>query len=982
MTLLPLMAAMHTLSFAQTVQRQTSWQQKVSHDIQVKFDPNKKMLYANQEVSYFNGSPDTLNEIWFHIWPEAFRDNNTFYGNEAEILGNTKYLNARKEQIGRIDSLSFVINGKSAKFTKHKKHPDIIKLELPEPLLPGASMKISNVFFVKIPFLFSRMGYNGSFYSITQWYPKPAVYDVNGWNYFPYAEQGEYFSEFGHYKVSITLPANMVVAATGVLKTEDEKNWMASLENGKNTRDSNETKTIVFEQDNVPDFAWFADAKFTVNTDTIYLPDNTPVIARGVYRKSKNSVVPMEAIERAIKFYSERVGKYPYPECTVVVGPLSAAGGMEYPMVTICGSNDETTIIHEVGHNWFQCVLGSNERRHPWMDESINTYYEGMLSKDKFKKYGFGDAISVNAAYFGFRASVDLGLEQSGTLHSHNYQSLNYGTIVYGVNPQRFAYLEEVLGIAMFDACMQEYFKRWQFKHPLPGDIQDVFQEVSGQNLDWFFKGLMAKNAPDLKIVSADETKSGTKIKVENKSSFALPVMVSAYNGKENNFVFSGNDTTVVLPGKYSRISVNPTGLLPENRLDNNDFFPGKLFKRGTPKIGFPGLYKRGEKKIWAFPLVFTFNNYDGYMPGIMLSNLSFPRRSTEWWVAPMYGLRSGNITGIAGIRKNYVHARGRFSRTELMLGAHRFGFAPDSIVNAYTHFRPKMTMFYKRKKSYIQDMLEFSFDVNRTDKVQQQFSLFDSTGTEQFYQKRISSDLNNTVFRAAFTRFVFKKASPATFTAGFEIGGNNKAEFGRQDPFRFMRYDVTFDKYVHYPNRWNKKAGLRARLYGVGFLWQNNNANSGGAYNPVISGANGTYDYAFREIMFGRSENVNSAKYSNQLLSQATGVRMLNTVTTDRWLLGANMQSHIFPGVPLLVYTDLVLARSSTDKMELYRVSGISISGYTGNYCNYEVNLPLSWSSFKFGQFANRYKWYELASFRVSWNIWNPLKLARLAVN
>ena len=250
-------------------------------------------------------------------------------------------------------------------------------------------------FRVKVPDgRFSRLGHTGQSYHITQWYPKPAVYDQDGWHAMPYLTQGEFFADFGRYEVSITLPANYIVGATGVLQEKEERQWMDSLA----TRPAPERrspkgaapfppsatawKTIRFAQDSVHDFAWFADKRFVVRKGSVVLPESGRTVTTWALYTPRNAALWENAvtyINEALLHYGQAVGDYPYAACTAVDGTISAGGGMEYPMITIIGNMSsaeslDNVIAHEVGHNWFQGVLASNEREHPWLDEGLNSY--------------------------------------------------------------------------------------------------------------------------------------------------------------------------------------------------------------------------------------------------------------------------------------------------------------------------------------------------------------------------------------------------------------------------------------------------------------------------------------------------------------------------------------------------------------------------------------------------------------------------------
>ncbi len=331
-------------------------------------------------------------------------------------LGSTRFHYSKDEDKGYIDSLDFSINGYSTNWEFHPDWIDVIKVHLLNPLFPGDSIIIETPFFVKLPKIFSRLGHTGRHYEITQWYPKPAVYDASGWHPMPYLNMGEFYSEFGSFDVSITLPKQYRIMATGdLINSDNELQWLDSLallgdsllmldkksfkkkikflkknkktsfkkaDDDKLTKSIPKYKTIRFRQDNVHDFAWFADPNWIVNKGELWLQDSSKKVALWSMYLPKNARTWKRSIEYlhdAGYWYSTFYGDYPYNQITAVDGDMSAGGGMEYPNITVISRSDsedllEYVIMHEVGHNWFYGILGNNERDFTWMDEGLNEY--------------------------------------------------------------------------------------------------------------------------------------------------------------------------------------------------------------------------------------------------------------------------------------------------------------------------------------------------------------------------------------------------------------------------------------------------------------------------------------------------------------------------------------------------------------------------------------------------------------------------------
>ncbi|MBC7903967.1 MAG: M1 family metallopeptidase [Gemmatimonadaceae bacterium] len=491
---------------------QSYWQQQVNHLIDVTLVDSTHELNGFEKIEYYNNSPDTLDFIWFHIWPNAFKNDRTAFSEQRLQNNKTDFYFSKKEERGYINRLDFKVDGLSAELEDHPQHIDILKLILPAPLLPGKMVNISTPFHVQLPRNFSRGGHVGDSYQVTQWYPKPAVYDKNGWHPIPYLDLGEFYSEFGNYDVRITVAANYVVAATGELQDESERAWLNTrrefnwvplvtkkLVKTKSRRyqkkivqdypaSSGEMKTIQFKQSRIHDFAWFADKRFRVKADSMVVADGRTVKLFSYFLPASaaqwdNSI---SDIREAVRTRSELVGPYPYGSVSVVEAKMGVDGGMEYPMITsISPVSDKGTLTsvigHEVGHNWFYGILASNERKHAWMDEGMNSYYDDRTRSQTAGK-GLDDLQDLL-----LEGLYSIHKDQPIDIRSEEYSPLNYGVISYTKTAQWMKNLELQLGRPVFDSMMKGYFEKWKFKHPYPEDFKSVADSIGKQNLDsWY----------------------------------------------------------------------------------------------------------------------------------------------------------------------------------------------------------------------------------------------------------------------------------------------------------------------------------------------------------------------------------------------------------------------------------------------------------------------------------------------------------------
>lgn len=499
--------------------QQPYFQQDVSYTIQATLDDKERSITGFETIVYKNNSTTALDFIWFHLWANAYKNNTTAL-NQQLHADESRKKKMKDYGTGYIDGLDFKLNGQAAKTQAHPdaRYIDIIKVLLNTPLKPGDSVSISTPFKVMLPPYFSRSGFADGEFMACQWYPKPAVFDRDGWHEMPYLDMGEFYSEFGNYQVSITLPSEYIVSATGSLQTKNElaiykQTGAVNMADRKGkpslykAADKNSNKTLTYYADKVPDFAWFADKDFVIQYDTIALPNGRIIDAFSFYHNKRKTLWDnsLDYVKDGLRAYSNWIGNYEYPVVQVVEGPKNnSSGGMEYPMVTLITSPDakvetlDAVITHEIGHNWFMSMLGSNERAYTWMDEGLNSYFQFRYEAEKYRSNAiFGDAIPeeikklpaddfLNAVYkvmannIPMNAPMNLPAEKFST-------SDEYGIASYVKAAVWMHMLESTIGWDKVKLAVQNYFSKWKFKHPRPEDMQAAFEEAIGGKLNNFF---------------------------------------------------------------------------------------------------------------------------------------------------------------------------------------------------------------------------------------------------------------------------------------------------------------------------------------------------------------------------------------------------------------------------------------------------------------------------------------------------------------
>tara|TARA_Y100000589_G_scaffold332104_1_gene389318 strand:+ start:11002 stop:14034 length:3033 start_codon:yes stop_codon:yes gene_type:complete len=894
------------------------FQQEVNYKIDVRLDDTLHFLHGHETIEYKNNSHETINYIYFHLWPNAYKNYHTALAKQLLENKNSSLFTANENDLGYIDSLAFKSNGKLLEWENYLDYEDVIILYLNEPLFPGESVTISTPFRVKIPSgKISRLGHIGQSYQITQWYPKPAVFDRSGWHPMPYLNQGEFYSEYGSFDVKITLPKNYVVGATGdLVNGEEELAWLnKKVEETKaitafNTENpwifpKSDTvyKTLHYHQEKVHDFAWFADKRYHVLKGEVTLPHTKRKVTTWAMFTDIEPELWMNAIEYindAAYYYSLWNGDYPYNQITAVDGSISAGGGMEYPNVTVIGSTGnkfmfEETVIHEVGHNWFYGILGSNERDHPWMDEGLNSFNENRYIETKYPNAKFYEMLGLPKKiadffdlahykhkyyyYISYLLPASLNIDQPIEEKSQNYTSLNYGAIVYSKSALVFDYLKAYLGDSLFDHCMQTYFEKWKFKHPLPKDLREIFEKETQQDLSWFFDDILKTTGKiDLKIIKTKPDTANPNnilVKVKNKGDIkGIPFSVSAV--KNDSVVatrwYMPNDEQVYFSFPnvdYDKLEIDATDEIPEIKQNNNQLNAKGLFKKTEPlKLQFLfSLQNKNKTQLFFTPLL-GWNNYDKFMPGIAFYNASIPFKKFEYIVSPMYGTGSGKLNGYANFYYHY-YPKSLFHEIELGIKNAKFTYGNNPVTTSYIKNAPFVRLHFKKSypRSHSKAYLQYRF-ININEEQPVFFTLQNNDGSStSFYDK-------NTINYQINELGIYLKnndlLSPYSASAVFQYNPD------------FLRLNATANFKFAYRKPGN---GLNIRFF-VGTFIFNNNAN------PRFNfGLAGNTDYTYDLVYLGRTET--SGILNQQFYVNDGGFKNpVSVAGGNKWLTALNIES------------------------------------------------------------------------------------------
>ena len=908
------------------------FQQEVNYTIHVTLDDSKNMLRAFENISYKNNSGQSLTKLYIHLWPEAYKDQNTSLAKELFKNGNSQIISASENDLGYIDSLDFYIDDKKANWKILQDTSDICCIYLTTPLQHGDSIQITTPFRLKIPSAYiSRLGHKDQSYYISQWFPKPAVFDQNGWNYFSYQNQGEFYGEFGSFDVFVTLPENYVIAATGMMKNSDsEINWLMKKDSttratkefsGKPTTilSSSIKKTVHFYQNKIHDFAWFADKRWNVLIDTTTLPNSKKTIQLYSYfynEDAENWKRSTDFMRDAIHYYSKWIGEYPYDQLSMVDVGNARGSDMEYPTIATIGNYGdsfelETTIVHETGHNWFYSALGNNERKYAWMDEGINSFYVSRYVYTKFSGDSSKQNKNITLSYFGNRqtkinfrlkqyyrylAGARQNSDQSPSTSSELMNRSNYSGEVYNKSSLSFEYLKAYLGDSLIDSCMRKYFNDWKFRHPQPADLKYSFESTSGKNLNWMFDDLLAGTKKlDYKIVSCQNNKNGTEvITLVNNGSIAGPVNVDCIGGDEIKYSqwtegFFGKKELIFNNQNCDYYRIDSQRRIPELYRNNNTIRATGPFKK-TEKIQISlgnGIEDPNFSQLFFSPAI-GWNKYNSIMAGGVFHNISFLEKKLEFIIMPLYSFGTKDLVG--GGQINYhLYPNSRINRITLQSGISRYAFANDTYTFPLNNSLYQNTLhFIKSDTKIVLNILPSDRTIKLTNRITIR-NIFVNRGIPYSINYR-KENKNINYLQAEYIR---ENKNPLDlFLQRLIVTTGDRFIYAAAEACNFFTYR-------------NSNKGFSTRLFG-GFTSIPSTSTYGIDYKMSLSGRTGLQDYLFDEVFLGRSES--DGILSQQFVNDFGGFisRTSYFHESNKWMAGINMNTTLPGLLPFRLFANI----------------------------------------------------------------------------
>jgi len=583
-----------------------------NYDIDVRLDPVKKELQGRETVQWRNVSAATATELQFHLYWNAWRDGESSWLREERLQTaaprRPQDARRRPEETGssEVTRLRLIPAGaapvdltSSIRFIQ----PDdgnaadrtVMAVALPAPVEPNGTAQLEIEWTGRIPFAQARTGWIGDYYFFGQWFPKLGVLEDNGWNTHQFHRVTEFYADFGVYDVRMTVPGSYKVGASG--------HEMRRADN----RDG--TTTHTYHGDDIADFAWTASPDFVEERRAFNHPALPSVEMRLLLLPEHRGQETRHfaATAAALEYYGQWFGAYPYGNITIV-DPAYQSGsrGMEYPMLFTAGSawlappevttTPESTIVHEAGHQWWYAVVATNEFEHGWMDEGINTWATARV----FEAARLPNVLAVRSFGGFIPTALDIPLSREGSGNrmptyrvdaesdvpatpTFRYWARSSGAITYDKTALWMHTLEHHLGWPVLERVMAAYFDRWKFRHPRPGDFFQVVNDVSGQDMTWFFDQVYRSSnvfdyaVQELRGESVGNGRTRTSVVVQRlgEATFPVEVVTTFADGQRVTEQWNGLDRRVTYtydraaPATRAEVDPRHVLVLDVNRTNN-----------------------------------------------------------------------------------------------------------------------------------------------------------------------------------------------------------------------------------------------------------------------------------------------------------------------------------------------------------------------------------------------------------------------------
>ena len=637
------------------------WQQKVDYKMNITLNDSIRLLNGVSSVSYKNNSPDTLNSIFFHLYPNAFQKGSVKYREYLQNYGSPSrqhfFKNGLKNNESKIIIKKIEVSNalNSENLDSYRINDTVLEIILKNSLKPFEELSLILDWEHHIGEQVERAGYVDGQYNMAQWYPKVAAYDEDGWHAGPFHAEGEFYGDFGDFDVTLNLPSKFIVGATGVVVSGDPgwssvhvdtllkfNEWLNMHDENYKINNSYQ-RSVQFFAKEVHDFAWIASPNFLYEHEN-YSGIDIHILYNRENAQEWTSQVAKRSV-RAMDWLTNNFGEYPYPQITNT--DRLKGGGMEYPMLVMDGSDSESLIVHEFGHNWFYAILANNETDEAWLDEGFTSVQTRDYMMHRYGEKGFNqeDIFWITPFEGRFHTFTNMqhkeqwnsikfitsGRDEPISRSSHMFKNYtSYRQNAYKKPGHMLTELRYMLGDSVYKKIQRSYYKKWKLKHVNEARFIEIAETVSGKELSWFFNAwlhdtqILDYGINNWKRKKRKDGDWDVELVINNYGNRYMPLLIETEleNGEldfawwDNHLWMFSDTVSYKVKNKPKRITLDPD----LQTLDVN-------FRNNTTKmktdfiIDWPGQsYLPRDKYVYKFAPSLQYHSLLGYIPGIRVS--------------------------------------------------------------------------------------------------------------------------------------------------------------------------------------------------------------------------------------------------------------------------------------------------------------------------------------------------------------------------
>ncbi len=937
---------------------QEYFQQDVQYVIEASLNDEEDVLTAKISLTYVNNSKEDLSEIYFHLYPNAFKDANSFFAKDQIRRGQNELYFANEKERGGFKSISFDQNGQQLNIENWNGYDDVVRVDLNTKLASGEQTDLQIDFELKVPKIFSRLGKEDQSYHFVHWYPRPVVYDINGWNPSHYGVVGEFYGEYGNYLMTLTLPKDYLVAHTG--------NGVSEKKNSSDT-----TKIFTFSAAKVHDFAFMISKGYRIENAQFDSQDGRKIATKIFTRKDKEDDAWEDAmiyLKRSFDFYEENVGPYPYDHISLVQAGELGHGNMEYPELILVRGDEhdlEYYINHELGHMWFFGALGFNEYKESWLDEGLTTFFEHRYTMQQQGRSHYSEEANafvrnthdMEALHAYIISHSRNQMNQRADTPINEMTDINYGIRSYEMAARYYLYLQEYLGKGLFDDLIRGFYEQWKYKHPTAKDLKQYFEEGTDKDLSWFFDGLLISDEfVDFRINSVKKVEGGHEVLIENKSNHNIPIALAGKRKGETVWTQWIEPFTDVKSINVDRedvevIHIDEGNLTLDINPSDNHIRTSGVFKKLEP-LRFTRLFStdRSNQSDLFFTLMGGFNTSDGFYVGPGFLNQTAPTKNFSFDFFPQYAFETKNLVGQGKLQYTLQLKNDKIKSISAKLGIKSYHFSDFLYVPAdeeynlrYAKIQPELNVRFRhspmsRTQSGLdyrfiylyEEELDFSLDIAYT---------YNNFGINKLrYWNRRSNGLTKKAYSFDLEHQIYS------------------TPFSSEEKESYTKLTFVGDRTFYY----DTKKTVQLRLFAAGFL-QNTRRESSNFNNQLTRGsiplfAGGHNDYLYDGQFMNRRDQDEKRFFLNQIGNHGGGFKhalgsSYRLGNSNNFLISLNASSSLpidLPSFlrPLRVFMDAAYYSTKSVENDPLENKFLYSMGLSYDLKYLQIHLPLFYSN------------------------------------